>query len=84
VEVNADIGEAALVHSDRLPWVASPAPGVKRRMLAPSGDERAVTTSIVRYAAGSAFQSHVHPLGEEFLVLDGDFADERGNYPAGT
>jgi anti-sigma factor ChrR (cupin superfamily) len=41
-------------------------------------------TSVVRYAPGSCFSAHSHPLGEEFLVLDGVFADEHGSYPAGT
>jgi anti-sigma factor ChrR (cupin superfamily) len=38
----------------------------------------------VRYAPGSAFQRHVHALGEEFLVLEGVFSDERGDFPAGS
>jgi anti-sigma factor ChrR (cupin superfamily) len=38
----------------------------------------------VRYAPHSRFPAHDHPLGEEFLVLDGIFADEHGDYPAGT
>jgi anti-sigma factor ChrR (cupin superfamily) len=41
-------------------------------------------TSVVRYAAGSRFAPHRHERGEEFLVLDGVFADENGRYPAGT
>ena len=41
-------------------------------------------TSIVRYAAGSSFKAHEHPLGEEIFVLQGTFADEHGVYPAGT
>ena len=41
-------------------------------------------TSIVRYAAGSRFDEHVHHGGEEILVLEGVFRDEHGSYPAGT
>ena len=41
-------------------------------------------TSLVRYAPGGAFRPHAHPEGEEILVLDGVFADEHGDYPAGT
>ena len=41
-------------------------------------------TSIVRYAPGSAFSAHVHGGGEEYLVLDGTFQDEHGDYPVGT
>jgi hypothetical protein len=39
---------------------------------------------VVRYAPGCRFPAHEHPLGEEFLVLDGVFEDENGRYPAGT
>jgi hypothetical protein len=38
----------------------------------------------VRYAPGSHFSRHGHPGGEEFLVLEGTFQDETGDFPAGT
>jgi anti-sigma factor ChrR (cupin superfamily) len=53
-------------------------------MLDRVGDEVARATSIVRYAAGSRIDEHVHHGGEEILVLDGVFSDEHGDYPAGT
>lgn len=53
-------------------------------MLDRVGDEAAVATSLVRYAKGTRFPTHAHPQGEEFLVLDGTFSDEHGDYPAGT
>jgi hypothetical protein len=53
-------------------------------MLDRIGDELARATSIVRYAPHSRFSSHTHGGGEEFLVLDGVFQDEQGDYPAGT
>ena len=43
-----------------------------------------ITTSVVRYEAGAAFPEHIHPGGEEIFVLEGEFADEFGLYPAGT
>ena len=58
--------------------------GVERRMLDRIGDEGARATSIVRYAAASRFSPHTHGGGEEFLVLDGVFQDEHGDYPAGS
>lgn len=57
--------------------------GVERRMLDRIGDEVARATSIVRYASGSHFSPHTHGGGEEFLVLDGVFQDEHGDFPAG-
>ena len=84
MELNADFDEPALVHSQDIPWVASPMAGVDRRMLDRIGGEVARATTIVRYAAGSHFSAHTHSGGEEFIVLDGVFQDEHGDYPAGT
>jgi anti-sigma factor ChrR (cupin superfamily) len=53
-------------------------------MLERQGDEVAKATSIVRYQPGSKFQMHTHEMGEEILVLDGVFSDDRGHYPAGS
>lgn len=84
MQLNIDLTQTALVHADQLDWVPSPAAGVDRRMLFRIGAEKARATSIVRYAPGSRFARHPHPGGEEFLVLDGVFQDESGNFPAGT
>jgi len=84
MKLNSDFGARAAVHAARLDWTPSPTPGVDRRMLDRIGDEVARATSIVRYAPHSRFPSHTHGGGEEFLVLDGVFQDEQGDYPAGT
>ena len=84
MQLNADFSERAVVHAATVPWKASPMPGVERRMLDRIGDEVARATSIVRYAPGSRFSPHVHDGGEEFLVLEGVFEDESGEFPAGT
>jgi quercetin dioxygenase-like cupin family protein len=82
--INEDLTKRAVVHAGRIEWVPSPIKGVDRRMLFRIGGEKARATSIVRYAAGSRFSYHQHPGGEEFLVLDGVFQDETGDFPAGT
>jgi quercetin dioxygenase-like cupin family protein len=82
--LNSDLSVRTLVHAAALDWVASPMKGVDRRMLFRIGDEKARATSIVRYAPGSHFSRHGHPGGEEFLVLEGTFQDETGDFPAGT
>jgi anti-sigma factor ChrR (cupin superfamily) len=82
--IHADLTERAVVETAALPWVGSPLPGVERKMLERDGGEVARATSLVRYAAGSEFAAHEHGGGEEFLVLEGVFSDERGDYPAGT
>lgn len=84
MEINANFDERAVVHSENEPWIASPMKGVDRRMLDRIGDEVARATTIVRYAPGSAFSAHTHTGGEEFLVLDGVFQDEHGDFPVGT
>jgi ChrR Cupin-like domain len=84
MELNADFTQRAVVHAATLPWQASPIPGVERRMLDRVGDEVARATTIVRYAPQSQFSPHIHGGGEEFLVLEGVFQDEHGDYPVGT
>lgn len=65
-------------------WTPSPEPSVTRKMLERDGGEVARATSIVRYAPNSSFPEHVHERGEEFVVLEGTFSDEHGDYPVGT
>ena len=82
--LNADFSARVVIDTRAAPWIASPQPGEDRKLLDRVGDEVARSTSIVRYAPGSAFASHEHTLGVEFLVLAGTFADESGEYPTGT
>ena len=82
--VNADFSVPVSVETEELPWIPSPQAGVERRLLDRIGGEVARATSLVRYTPESLFPPHIHGLGEEFLVLDGVFSDEHGDYPAGT
>ena len=84
LELNADFTKRVSVHAAKLDWQSSPMKGVERRMLDRIGDEVARATNIVRYAPGSHFSSHVHTGGEEFIVLDGVFQDEHGDFPKGS
>ena len=84
MELNADFSQRVVVHSDQLDWTPSPMPGVDRRMLDRIGGEVARATTIVRYAPNSKFSAHTHTGGEEFIVLEGVFQDEHGDFPAGT
>lgn len=84
MRVNADFQQRAALQTSQMAWKASPMAGVSRRMLDRIGDEVARATSIVRYDPGSSFSAHVHSGGEEFMVLDGVFQDEHGDYPEGT
>jgi len=84
VRINAEFAEKAVVVPTDTDWVCSPESGVDRLMLDRIGDEVARATSLVRYAADSSFARHEHGAGEEFLVLDGVFSDEHGDYGVGT
>jgi anti-sigma factor ChrR (cupin superfamily) len=84
MKLNADLNQQAVVVSETVRWVSTPLPGVERRMLERNGEEIARATSIVRYAPGSHFSTHTHGGGEEFLVLEGVFSDEHGDYGPGT
>lgn len=82
--LHVDLAERVVTDTARATWVPSPEPGVERILLDRDGGEVARATSVVRYAPGSRFSAHHHARGEEFLVLEGEFRDEHGVYPAGS
>jgi len=84
MNVNDDFSIQAVVDTNKLVWIQSPAAGVERKFLDRVGNEIAKASSLVRYAPNSSFAPHTHDGGEEILVLDGTFSDENGDYPAGT
>jgi anti-sigma factor ChrR (cupin superfamily) len=84
MKIAADFNKREIVHSTNMPWVDSPMAGVARRPLDRVGEEVARATTVVRYAPGSQFSPHVHTGGEEFVVLEGVFQDEHGDYPVGS
>lgn len=84
MRINAEFDDRVIVRSEQVEWLPSPMKGVRRRPLDRVGGEVARATSIVEYAPGSHFSAHVHGGGEEFIVLDGVFQDETGDFPAGS
>lgn len=84
MELNADFTRKVHVADTDNPWRASPSAGVERKMLDRIGDEVARATTIVRFAPGSQFAAHTHDGGEEYIVLEGTFQDEEGDFPAGS
>lgn len=84
MDIRANLNKTAHVSAAEFEWVPSPLPGVERVMLDRVGDEVAVATSLVRYAPQARFDAHGHALGEEFVVLEGVFSDEHGDYGAGS
>ncbi len=76
-------GDTASVRIDTraTPWRPGLVPGLS---VMPLHEHDGVHTALVRWTPDTRFNSHVHPGGEEILVLQGTFEDEHGRYPAGT
>ena len=84
MEINADFTQRVVLHGAQMDWVETRMKGVKRRMLDRIGAESGRATSIVSYDPNSKFAAHVHTGGEEFIVLEGVFQDEHGDFPVGS
>ncbi len=81
--LNADLEQYLAIDTNAMDWEASPAAGVERKRLEVLSTETERVTTIVRFAPDSYFPAHTHGGGEEYLVLDGTFSDESGDYSAG-
>ncbi len=84
MNVNDDFSKRVVMHGNSIDWEDSPMPGVQRRRLDRVQGENERVTTIVRYAPESSFSSHTHGGGEEFIVLEGIFEDDYGDWPAGS
>tara|TARA_R110002049_G_scaffold2743_3_gene21064 strand:+ start:113357 stop:114040 length:684 start_codon:yes stop_codon:yes gene_type:complete len=83
-DINADLSRHVVVNTANMQWESSPSGTVWRKPLYREGGEFGPVTSIVKYEAGGKFRTHPHPQGEEIYVLEGEFCDDHGRYPAGT
>jgi len=81
--INADFSQRASLTPEAHQWIKSLQNGVERIMLDRIGAEKARATSLVRYAPNSYFPHHLHPGGEEILILSGTFSADDTHYPAG-
>lgn len=84
MQIRCDFSRCEMVKPQDYQWVQSPMQGVERMMLYRDGAERAIATSLVRYAPNAEFHAHEHPQGEEILVLEGIFAEGHVHYGAGS
>ena len=84
MEINADFSKRVVVRPEDYNWTALPVPGAEWMIFDQADGEEIHATSIVRCQPGSRFDAHTHGGGEEFLVLEGVFSDESGDYPAGS
>ena len=83
-DINADLNQQVVIDTANMEWQPSPSGTVWRKPLYREGGEFGPVTSIVKYDAGGKFRTHNHPQGEEIFVLEGEFCDDHGRYPAGT
>ena len=84
MKINSNFKAFAGMNFDATKYIPSPSYGVNRFMLDRIGSEKARATTIVEYKPNSKFPEHEHIGGEEFLVLDGTFKDQFGEFKAGT
>jgi len=69
------------IDTNKTTWYPGLVPGLS---VMPLHEFDGVGTALVRWAPNTVFNPHVHPGGEEILVLEGVFHDEHGSYPRGT
>ncbi len=82
--LNLNFNERIVINASQLAWVGALAPRVWHKQFERELPGRGRSTSLVRCQTNAFFEKHTHPMGEEVLVLDGVYADEHGEYPAGT
>lgn len=78
-----DLEDSTLVRIDTrsAPFIPGAVPGLTVR---PLHEFRGESVALVRWQPGTEFHRHMHMGGEEILVLEGVFSDERGDYPNNT
>ncbi len=77
----AEDGQRVVIDTMSAPWLPGLVEGLHVMPLHSFGSEK---VALVRWAPNTRFTPHRHWGGEEILVLEGLFEDERGAYPAGT
>ncbi len=84
VPLNMAREQRVCVRPDDQHWQDAPQAPVRRWPLEREAPESGQVTSLVEYLPGARFPEHLHPNGEEILVLSGVFSDAGGDYPAGS
>ena len=70
-----------VIDTRRVRWKAGPDAGVELLPLHAFGNAQVM---LARWAPHATLEKHAHPGGEEVFVIGGAFADEHGDYPAGS
>lgn len=77
----ADDSLQLVLNTHKAQWLPGQAEGLS---VLPLHEHDGVSTALVKWAPHTRFGGHIHPGGEEILVLEGRFNDEHGSYPAGS
>lgn len=80
-QFSAGDDEAVCIDTRSASWYPGLVPGLS---VMPLHEFDGISSALVRWAPHTRFNPHVHPGGEEILVLEGMFRDEHGAYPAGA
>ena len=68
---------------DDLPWKPTPVPGVDMKILL-EDEATGLLTALFRWQPGTELPMHEHVEIEQSYVLEGEFEDDDGVYPAGN
>lgn len=79
-QFQADDSEQVRVDTKQTPWLQ----GQGNLQVMPLHSIGTESTALVFWPAGEKFVPHTHMGGEEIFVLQGEFIDEHGRYPAGS
>jgi len=71
------------VDVDKLPWKASPFPGIDIKVLM-EDPETGLMTTLTRLAPGAVLPMHEHTALEQSWVIQGRLVDEEGEVAAGN
>ena len=77
------VSDSLVVDSGELDWRPTPCEGVAWKKLRHDSDSGA-SAVLLRFEAGASYDSHRHPAGEEYWVIEGNLTDGGRTYGPGT
>jgi hypothetical protein len=83
-EINGNLSIPIIVKTDLHDWQVKNKTGTVRKRLEQINIDGPRLTSLVQFPPGLTFKKATHDRGEEFLVLSGDFANDKKIYNCGA
>ncbi len=84
MHINYDIKKKVVVHGSRAKWRKDPGGMSESLYFDLVNGDKPVATQLMRLSKRALLPAEVLSGGKEMLVLEGDFQDERGDYPVGS